>query len=537
MSANAAIFNPTESTSAATGDGFSCPRLTTTGRLAISFGVNDKGMMVFDTTLNNLFIWNGTAWESVPGSGDSSDTQVIFNDNGNLAGDPGLLYQKSLQRLTVGTNVDIWRGVLNDGTSTAVGRQTLELTAAGAVDNTAIGYRAMYRALTAAGNTAVGVNALSANFMTGSNNVAVGFASGDKVSSGGGNAFFGTGAGSGVNTGSNNVAAGLNALAASGVFHTGSNNIAIGLQSLFSSQAISGSDNIGIGQNTLRALSTGNRNVAVGQGNLFTLTTGTENVAIGYLALAAATGVNLAVAIGQSAGRSVSTSTGIIAIGNNALGNNTTVATGNYNIAIGDASMFSSANVVGSDNVGIGRDSFRTLSSGTNNVAIGNAALYSLSTGSNNISIGQNSLLNLGAGSGNVAIGIGASNANTSNDNVAIGINALALNTSGTGQTAVGRQALNAATGSNNTAFGSNAGANITSGTSNICIGVSSDTSSATVSNELVIGSSAQFVATNGAAATYFATATAGAVVPGNCQGFIRIRLNGSFVKIPVYGN
>ena len=62
MSAQSAIFNPSQTTSAATGDGFSVPRLTTTGRLAITFGVSDTGMRVYDTTLDNLFIWNGTAW-------------------------------------------------------------------------------------------------------------------------------------------------------------------------------------------------------------------------------------------------------------------------------------------------------------------------------------------------------------------------------------------------------------------------------------------------------------------------------------------
>ena len=59
------------------------------------------------------------------------------------------------------------------------------------------------------------------------------------------------------------------------------------------------------------------------------------------------------------------------------------------------------------------------------------------------------------------------------------------------------------------------------------------------ISNELSIGSASagQYVATNGGATTYFATATAGAVVLGLAQGFIRINLNGTFVKIPVYGN
>jgi len=105
MSAQSAIFNPSQTTSAATGDGFSVPRLTTTGRLAITFGTADKGMMVFDTTLNNLFIWNGTAWTSVPDSGDSTDTQVIFNDNGVLVGDAGLVYNKTTDALTVAGNV------------------------------------------------------------------------------------------------------------------------------------------------------------------------------------------------------------------------------------------------------------------------------------------------------------------------------------------------------------------------------------------------------------------------------------------------
>jgi hypothetical protein len=53
----------------------------------------------------------------------------------------------------------------------------------------------------------------------------------------------------------------------------------------------------------------------------------------------------------------------------------------------------------------------------------------------------------------------------------------------------------------------------------------------------LSIGGTTAYVATNGAAATYFPTATVGAVVLGSALGFIRILLNGTFVKIPVYGN
>ncbi len=65
MSSQSYLFNPTERTLAAAGDGFSCPRLTTTGRTALTLTAGDKGMMVYDTTLTDLCIWNGAAWEFV----------------------------------------------------------------------------------------------------------------------------------------------------------------------------------------------------------------------------------------------------------------------------------------------------------------------------------------------------------------------------------------------------------------------------------------------------------------------------------------
>lgn len=95
MSAQSNIFNPTERTSAATGDGFSCPRLTTAGRLAISFGPSDVGMMVYDTTFNNLFIWSGVGWESIPANGDAgSNGSVQYNDNGIVTGALDFTYNK-----------------------------------------------------------------------------------------------------------------------------------------------------------------------------------------------------------------------------------------------------------------------------------------------------------------------------------------------------------------------------------------------------------------------------------------------------------
>jgi hypothetical protein len=79
MSSQSYLFNPTERTLAAAGDGFSCPRLTTAGRTALSLTAGDKGMMVYDTTLTDLCIWNGTAWEFVA---DSSGGYINVKDYG-----------------------------------------------------------------------------------------------------------------------------------------------------------------------------------------------------------------------------------------------------------------------------------------------------------------------------------------------------------------------------------------------------------------------------------------------------------------------
>jgi hypothetical protein len=79
MSSQSYLFNPTERTLAAAGDGFSCPRLTTAGRTALSLTAGDKGMMVYDTTLTTLCIWNGTAWEFIS---DTSNGWLSVSDFG-----------------------------------------------------------------------------------------------------------------------------------------------------------------------------------------------------------------------------------------------------------------------------------------------------------------------------------------------------------------------------------------------------------------------------------------------------------------------
>ena len=67
MSSQSYLFNPTERTLAASGDGFAPPRLTTVGRLALTLGTGDAGMIVYDTTLGTPFWWNGIAWVTFAG--------------------------------------------------------------------------------------------------------------------------------------------------------------------------------------------------------------------------------------------------------------------------------------------------------------------------------------------------------------------------------------------------------------------------------------------------------------------------------------
>jgi len=183
-------------------------------------------------------------------------------------------------------------------------------------------------------------------------------------------------------------------------------------------------------------------------------------------------------------------------------------------------------------------------------VGIGAAATtYKMEVSTSDASIyGVRVGLGAGADAQSVVVGGGALNANsTGGKNTAIGYSALPISTSSNYTTAVGANALlllNSA--DNNTAIGYNAGASITTGASNtvigynaaqatlttgasnIIIGASATTAAASTSNSLVIGSSTNYVATNGGATTYYATT-------GASLGYIQIRLNGSNVKIQVY--
>jgi len=85
------------------GDGVFFPKASTASRLALTLTTTDKGFIVYDTTDNNIYFWNGTAWESIPGSGDAgANGSVQYNDNGLVSGATTFVYDKATGNVGVG---------------------------------------------------------------------------------------------------------------------------------------------------------------------------------------------------------------------------------------------------------------------------------------------------------------------------------------------------------------------------------------------------------------------------------------------------
>ena len=98
------------------GDGVFFPKASTASRLALTLTTTDKGFIVYDTTDNNIYFWNGTAWESVPGSGDAgANGSVQYNDNGTVSGASNFIYDKATSAVSIAGNLGI-------GTTAPVGR-------------------------------------------------------------------------------------------------------------------------------------------------------------------------------------------------------------------------------------------------------------------------------------------------------------------------------------------------------------------------------------------------------------------------------
>lgn len=232
-----------------------------------------------------------------------------------------------------------------------------------------------------------------------------------------------------------------------GTVTTDGNNLFIGKNAgnltmgATATSAFHASKNIGIGNYTLGALTTGYYNTILGFSAGSNITTGGDNALIGY-----------------QAGLSINEGNSNIAIGRDALVYNTT---GSYNVVLGKSAQ-----------VGIVSNSVSSV------IAIGYLASR-YNTADNIVAIGRESL-----------------KVNTGNYNTAIGYQSLISNTSGSANTAQGYHSLYFnTTGYRNTAQGYNAGRYITGGstaneTSNtsIYLGANTKAKADGDTNEIVIG-------------------------------------------------
>ena len=297
----------------------------------------------------------------------------------------------------------------NNDSSGAVGTTLFGYNAglnivSGAVSNTFIGHEVADATLTNAAdyNTGVGGSALGA-LTSGYSNAAFGFQSLFTNTDGFQNTAIGTSAlyhNAGTD---NNTAVGDQA----GFYTTGANNTYVG-QSAGRGGSGAETNNVGVGHNSLLAITTGARNVAIGIDAGKAITSANRNTAIGYQALYSedADG-DRTIAIGHQALYSQNGDTE--AMGNTAVGyiSGFYNVTGTNNTYMGYGSGGSGAGSTNShsNNTGIGYKALEGVTTGGNNVALGQGSLQSLSSSGDNTAVGQTSLAQLSTGHSNTALG------------------------------------------------------------------------------------------------------------------------------------
>ncbi len=137
----------------------------------------------------------------------------------------------------------------------------------------------------------------------------------------------------------------------------------------------------------------------------------------------------------------------------------------------------------------VGNQALLLNSSGAQNTAVGGGALAANTTSSASTAVGW-SALSMNTQAGQTAVGWSALGANTTgSQNAAFGYNTLATNQTGAGNVAVGFSTLPSSTGNLNTAVGGSAGLNLTTGSGNILIGQNSGVAYTTSeSNNILLG-------------------------------------------------
>ena len=203
----------------------------------------------------------------------------------------------------------------------------------------------------------------------------------------------------------------------------------------------------------------------------------------------------------------------IVAIGNDALLNNGTGATGTQALA----------------NTAVGSQALKANTTGDHNTSVGFSALNKNTTGRENTATGVGALRNNIIGNYNVAVGYSSLSQNKASYNTALGYSALQLNNTGTNNTAVGYLSLNANTiGEYNVAVGNFSLKSNLEGLKNTAVGYAALANNKGSSNT-AIGHNALYNSTG-----YYNTATGAGALLSNISGGsnVAIGTNSLFLNI-----
>lgn len=374
--------------------GLLIPRMTSGDRVGIVAPAT--GLLVYDTTTNGFWYFNGTAWEQLTSGGPG---WLLTGNAGTVAGTNFL------------------------GTTDAV---PLEVR----VNNTRAGFLGLGPVSTPGANTSWGHAALLGN-TAGYNNSAFGYQALTANVGASNNSAFGSMALASTTSGGDNTAVGSEAL-----FNNtnGGMNTAVGSSALAANTT--GQKNSATGASALRNSTTGSNNTATGFEALYNNTSGSENTATGYRALYASIGSNGNSAFGWSALGNMTSGSNNTAVGSNALASTTSAGS---NTAVGTNALF--ANITGSENTATGRTALQSNTTGTYNTAFGSRALQSNTTANHSTAIGSEALQQ-GTGQENTAVGFQALyNSYSGSSNTALGTYADVLSGWLTRSTAIGYNA------------------------------------------------------------------------------------------------
>ena len=312
--------------------------------------------------------------------------------------------------------------------STAVGNTALWKNTSGRY-NTAIGFQSLAQNLIGDSCTALGYQALTSSL--GNDNTAIGYLAGTALTSGASNTMLGAYAGDAMTTSNDNVGIGLNAIGqattltdrvvaiGSGAMGGGISTaditglVSIGYESLAGSLQATTDYTVGIGYQSLMALTSGASNTAVGYQSAKTLTTGASNVALGHQAMDELVDGSRNVAIGHNAmgnvvgGTTSDGSSDNVFIGYNSGGGGWTDAACNQNIGIG-TNVLDGALEGALNNTGVGHGSLGAVTQGDNNVGYGYLAGDTITTGASNTIIGASADVSASGATNQIVIGQGA---------------------------------------------------------------------------------------------------------------------------------